>query len=243
MPMSARKSTGATSTSASRAARKAVASARSRGRRSGWLWIAATVVASAALLGAVIVSLNRTAGDHEPEASTVSLDNPPASVAVGAESLPPWPAPSDAAAAVRAAGLPMLTAEGAVEHIHAHLDVLVDGRAVPVPADIGIDRSRGGISPLHTHDYSGVIHIESPVKRQFSLGEFFSEWGVGLSADNVGGLRTTDSKNVRVFVNGTQQTGNPAAIAFGPHDEVALVYGTLQPGETIPAKYDFAPGV
>ena len=37
-------------------------------------------------------------------------------------------------------------------------------------------------------------------------------------------------------------TGDPAAILFGPHDEVALVYGTPQPGQNIPAKYDFPAG-
>lgn len=136
----------------------------------------------------------------------------------------------------------MLSSEGAVEHIHAHPDVLVDGKAVPVPTDFGIDRRGGGISPLHTHDGSGVIHIESPVKRQFSLGAFFSEWQVSLSAGNIGALRATDGKSLRVFVNGILQNGNPATITFGPHDEIAVVYGTPQPGETIPAKYDFSPG-
>jgi hypothetical protein len=33
-------------------------------------------------------------------------------------------------------------AEGNVEHIRAHLDVLVNGKAVAVPADIGIDGRR-----------------------------------------------------------------------------------------------------
>jgi hypothetical protein len=120
--------------------------------------------------------------------------------------------------------------------------VLVDGQALRVPADIGIDRTRGTISPLHTHDATGVIHIESPVKRQFSLGEFFSEWDVSLSADNIGALRVADSKVLRVFVNGAPKSGNPAAITFGPHDEIAVVYGIPRPGETIPSKYDFPSG-
>lgn len=240
--MGARKTPKAKS-DASRAARKAVAGARSGSRRGTVMWIAATVVVSAALLGAVIVSVNKTGGDRDSETGAVTLNSTPATVAVGADSLPPWPAPSDAAAAMRAAGLPMMSAEGSVEHIHAHLDVLVDGQAVPVPPDIGIDRSRGGMSALHTHDGNGVIHVESPAKRKFSLGEFFSEWGVSLSGDNIGGLRAVDGKTVRVFVNGTLQTGNPAAITFGPHDEIAVVYGIPQPGESIPAKYDFPAGV
>jgi hypothetical protein len=114
----------------------------------------------------------------------------------------------------------MLGSEGNVEHIHSHLDVLVDGQAVPVPANIGIDLKHGTISPLHTHDAIGIIHIESPVKRQFSLS----------------------GKVVRVFVNGTPQTGNPAAIMLGAHDEIALVYGTPDPGETIPSAYKFPEG-
>lgn len=51
-----------------------------------------------------------------------------------------------------------------------------------------------------------------------------------------------DGKSLRVFVNGTPQTGNPAAILFKAHDEVAVVYGTPQPSETIPSKYEFAEG-
>ena len=60
-----------------------------------------------------------------------------------------------------------------------------------------------------------MIHVESPVKRQFSLGEVFTEWQVNLSADNIGALRAVDGKAVRVFVNGAQQTGDPAAIMLG----------------------------
>lgn len=80
-------------------------------------------------------------------------------------------------------------------------------------------------------------------RRQFSLGEFFSEWGVSLSADNIGGLRASGGKTVRVFVNGTLRPGNPPAITFGPHDEIAVVFGIPRPGESIPAKYDFPAGV
>jgi hypothetical protein len=223
------------------AARKVVARARSGGRRGGWLWAAVAVLAAVAVI-TVIVLVTRTGDRTQSDADATSVSNSPATVAVGTDNLPPWPAPSDATAAARRAGLPMLSSEGMVEHIHAHLDVLVDGQAVPVPANIGIDTVHPGISPLHTHDDSGVIHIESPVKRQFSLGEFFTEWGVSLSADNVGGLRATDGKTVRVYVNGQPRTGDPAAIMFNQHDEIALIYGAPQPGERVPATYDFPPG-
>jgi hypothetical protein len=222
--------------------RKAVALARP-GRGIGWMWWAGVgVVVMAAIASVVIITLVKSPGQRALKALGPDINNPPATVGVGDYTAPPWPAPADASAAVAAAGLPMLRREGNVEHIHTHLDVLVDGAPVTVPADIGIDMRRRAISPLHTHDASGVIHIESPVQRQFSLGEFFSEWLVSLSADNIGGLRAGDGEVLRVFVNGTQQSGNPGAIMLGAHDEVAVVYGTARADETIPSTYDFSNG-
>jgi hypothetical protein len=237
--MGARK-TARTSKASSRTARSVVAQARAGRRRGNLLWVAAMVVVCAAILVAAIVF--RDPDKPQPDTASAGFDNPPATVAVGADTSPPWPAPKDATAAVRAAGLPMMSAEGQVEHIHSHLDVLVDGKAVPVPANIGVDLRTGRMSALHTHNDSGVIHVEAPARRQFSVGEFFTEWGVSLSDNNIGALRAGDGKTVRVFVNGTLREGNPAAIMFAPHDEVALVYGVPQPGENIPAKYEFAPG-
>src|SRR5947208_8019589 len=127
------------------------------GRRSGWLWVVAAV-AVAAVLVVVILVVTRKPDRPASEGDSVGITNPPATVAVGADALPPWPAPSDATAAARNAGLPMLSSEGMVEHIHVHLDVLADAQAVPVPANIGIDVAHRRISPLHTHDASGVIH-------------------------------------------------------------------------------------
>ncbi|HEX4391358.1 MAG TPA: hypothetical protein VH084_07420 [Mycobacterium sp.] len=220
--------------------RKAVAHARSSAR-TGTRW---RVAASGIVALVVLLTIARSVGGQRTsQTKGPDINDPAATIAVGGYTTPPWPAPADATAAVNAAGLPMLGREGNVEHIHAHLDVLVDGQTVPVPADIGIDVDRRTISPLHTHDASGVLHIESPAKRQFSLGEFFSEWQVSLSEDNLGGLRTGGGNVVRIFVNGAQWTGNPGAIMLGAHDEIAVVYDRPQSGETIPRSYDFGGGL
>jgi hypothetical protein len=87
-----------------------------------------------------------------------------------------------------------------------------------------------------------VIHIESPVQRSFTLGEFFTEWDVSLSADNIGALRTGDGETLRAYVNGELRPGDPAAITFNRHDEIALLYGTPQPNQTVPNRFDFPPG-
>ena len=75
-------------------------------------------------------------------------------------------------------GLPALTAEGEALHTHQHIDIYVDGQPVVVPAYIGINATEGFLSPIHTHDSTGIIHVESPTVRDFTLGEFFDVWGV-----------------------------------------------------------------
>jgi hypothetical protein len=202
----------ASETKSQRLGRKTIARARSGTRTGAIRWVLAAGAAAITLLLILLAIIKSPVSQHGSPDPGPDIKNAPATVAVGNNTSPPWPAPADASAAVNAAGLPMLSHEGNVDHIHAHLDVLVNGQPVTVPAGIGIGSQRGTISPLHTHDTSGVIHIESPIKRQFSLGEFFSEWQVSLNEDNIGALRARDGKTVRVFVNGTRRQGNPAAI-------------------------------
>ena len=59
----------------------------------------------------------------------------------------------------------------------------------------------------------------------------------------VRGLRAGDGKTLRAFIKGNPVTGNPAAVPLNAHDEIVLFYGTAQPGESIPAHYDFATGL
>jgi hypothetical protein len=129
---------------------------------------------------------------------------------------PSWPAPAsaDVPARVRAAGLTMLDQEAMTMHIHPHLEVVVDGRPMTVPADIGIDRSglAPRYSPLHTHDTSGKVHVESPVVRDFTLGQLLTEWGV-------------PRKDAHGYVNGRAVPGDPARIVLRDLDSIKLVYG------------------
>jgi hypothetical protein len=221
------------------AARAAAARAqrRSRNVRLG-LWSAAGV-AVIAFVATVIVVLNRP--DTPQPAHAVPT---PAVSALGRTSNPPWDAPADASAAVAAAGLPMLGEEGSALHIHAHLDIIVDATPVQVPADIGVDEARQKISPLHSHDTTGVIHIESPTNpATFTLGQFFTEWQVSLSADRLGGLAADDTHHLKMYVNGTLHDGDPAGIVLAAHDEIAIVYGTDAPHTTVPNSYQWSNGL
>jgi hypothetical protein len=67
-------------------------------------------------------------------------------------------------------------------HIHQHLDLYVNGRHLTVPALIGINIQQRYLDPLHTHDPSGIIHIESPTTTDYTLGQFFAVWGLRLPA-------------------------------------------------------------
>lgn len=174
-----------------------------------------------------------------------SVPSTPLTTVKGAATAPPWPAPADASARARTAGLPMLGTEGQVLHIHAHLDVIVDGKAVTVPADIGIDEAKQQLSPLHTHDTTGVIHIESPKKADFTLGQVMSEWDVALNARGIGGLRTGDGDELHVYVNGKERTGDPGAVKLAAHEEIAVVYGRFPQGTPqvkVPGSYTFPDG-
>ena len=151
----------------------------------------------------------------------------------------PWPLGSDQVARIAAAGLPALPSESLRVHYHAHLDVLVDGQAVTVPALVGIDVRRQVLSPLHTHDQRGVLHVESPNNPDFTLGQFFTEWGVRFSANCVGGYCAPDHP-VSVYVNGEPRPGDPAAVRLAPHQEIAVVVGKAPPA--VPASFSFAPG-
>ena len=60
-------------------------------------------------------------------------------------------------------------------HIHTKLVIMIDNQLYPIPADIGIIPEKC-IYWLHTHDNSGIMHIESPTKRNFTLGQFLQIW-------------------------------------------------------------------
>ena len=118
-----------------------------------------------------------------------------------------------------------MSADGA--HFHPYLDIEVDGRNVPVAADIGVDAATGTMSELHTHDGSGIIHIESASKdRTYRLGQLFTDWGLRLDRTHLGVFTTDSARSLAVYVDGARFTGDPADIELTPHRQVALQYGT-----------------
>ena len=82
-------------------------------------------------------------------------------------------------ARTNAAHVPLLTEEGLATHIHTQLDVIVNGKSFEVPAGIGIDEATNHIAALHTHDTTGLIHVESAKENDsFTLRQFLTVWGM-----------------------------------------------------------------
>ena len=154
-----------------------------------------------------------------------------------------WSRNPDQTSTALKAGLPMLGSEMLQVHYHAHLDVIVDGQPVTVPQYVGIDENAQTITALHTHDTSGVLHIESGKDTPFTLGQFFTEWGQPLSATQVGPVALGADKELHVIVNGKEVTGDPAAYVLKAHDEVAVWVGAKGQAPQVPSSYAFPAGL
>jgi hypothetical protein len=154
-----------------------------------------------------------------------------------------WPAPADASAAAEKAGLPMLSREMLDVHYHAHLDVVVANSRVTVPANIGIDVKKKTITALHTHDTSGIIHIESAEDIPFTLGQFFTEWGQPLTSSQVGRVAVPSGSELRVYLNGQLLEGDPMKIKLSAHDEIVVWVGPTDQQPRVPSSYNFPKGL
>jgi len=129
-------------------------------------------------------------------------------------------------------------AEGAVEHIHVNLQLYDHGRSVTVPAGVGIPQGSQCLYWIHTHTPDGFIHIESPVKRTFDLGEFFDIWGPDLSWAKAASLSAPRGRRLSIWVDGTAWHGSdPRAIVFRDHETIVIQNG---PPFAKPARPDWS---
>ncbi len=117
-----------------------------------------------------------------------------------------------------------------------HLTAFVDGKPRRIPAGIGIwpvlqaqsgrygqfDVTQGEcLSWVATHFPDGIIHVEAPFKRGFTLGEFFDVWGQPLGPDVAGSAHG----QVTAIVNGSVWTASPRSIPLKAHTQIQLEVG------------------
>jgi hypothetical protein len=206
------------------------------------LWLGGALLALAVVAAAVGGFLVFRGGGSDSSGAVVPQDSRLAGLQTGPA---PWNQGLDTLPGrLDAVGVHALGAEGEVLHIHQHLDIYVNGKHQVVPQGIGIYDDQF-LTELHTHDTTGIMHVESPTAGHFDLGQFFGVWGVRLDANCIGGYCKTaaagKAKPWKVYVNGQPYTGNPAALVLKPHQEIAFVVGT--PPKKIPSSYKFPGGL
>lgn len=98
-------------------------------------------------------------------------------------------------------------------HVHFYLGLWVNGTQVAIPAGLGMfnpqPAQNGFINAascyyhIHTHDASGLVHIEDPstapiTQSLYTLKNLFDEWGITVNGNQFGSF----SGPVRVFTSG-----------------------------------------
>jgi hypothetical protein len=132
-------------------------------------------------------------------------------------------------------GIACDTNEQLAVHIHTHLAVFDHGVLRPVPAGVGVVAPLPQHTPegpfdlatqcyywLHVHAQDGVIHVESPTDRTYTLGDFFDVWQQPLTATRVGPAHG----RITVYVNGRRYRDDPRTVRLAAHDDVQIDVGT-----------------
>lgn len=211
-----------------------------------WMLVAALLLAGCGSSSSGSSSPTRTAAPSTSAASTTDA----ADAEVGPEGvlleLGPALAPaSTTRPGTTVDGIQCAPIEQLSYHIHAHLQVYVNGQPRQLPGAIGLVDPVAQQTPngpfygaqrcyywLHTHADDGIIHIESPTPQTYTLGEFFDEWGQPLTADKVGLAQGV----VTAFVNGKRWTKSPREI---PLKEQAVIQLDLDTPLTRPQAVSF----
>jgi hypothetical protein len=170
--------------------------------------------------------------------STATASSTTSGPQVGFEAIPLEQGPDLASASTTQPstvdGIQCKPSEQLVYHIHSHLAVFDNGRVYAVPGGIGIPGSQDQQSQygpvavggqcyfwLHTHTADGVIHVESPLRAIFTLGDFFDVWRQPLTNDRIASLHG----KVTAFVNGKPWHKSVRTIPLLPHADIQLEIG------------------
>ncbi len=130
--------------------------------------------------------------------------------------------------------------EGTYDHVHPYLQIWIDGKNVTIPAEAGILNQGTCTEPIHTHDSSGVLHLELSqfqAGQNWTLADFFSIWKFSCS-QQASSCPTVNGSTVPVEFS---QTGILGYKADATHSVVLLVDGTpsTQWGSLNLLEYDY----
>jgi hypothetical protein len=115
--------------------------------------------------------------------------------------------------------------EGQRMHIHQHLVIFDHGKPIAIPRNVGQPATRPCIYWLHTHTPDGIIHIEAPKDRSFTLSDFFLVWGQPLSKTAAATANVAAKESMKVWVDGKPYTGNVRTIPLTAHADIVIEVG------------------
>jgi hypothetical protein len=126
-------------------------------------------------------------------------------------------------------------------HIHAHLTIYINGKQVAVPSQVGIPTDGSCFYWLHTHDNSGIIHIETPGQGNYTLGTFLHLWGrVFPDLQPSFPVELDQTSGWQVYVDGKPYNGDFHNIQLTSHELITMAYNS--PGITPDTQYNWPDG-
>jgi hypothetical protein len=205
---------------AERIAREQAAAATKARRRRLQLGVGAIVAAAAIVVAVVLIISSGGGGGGGGSSQSSAETGAQAGVQTGNA---PWPAEySFLAQRLEALNFPEQSDVG--YHVHDKFYIYINGKESPIPANFGIDPQGRFIAPIHTHDTTGIIHLESEKEYPFTIGQVFDIWGVRFTGNQIGGYTAGNGNVLQVYVNGKQVT-DPVNYKLKAHDIVIVGYG------------------
>jgi hypothetical protein len=181
-----------------------------------------TIIASAAVVVLVVVSVMAYIGF-----SRVSGNQPSAVISPIATASP------TSTGAAQTGPIPCDQLEHTQVHFHALLQIFNQGQAVAIPTGLG--RTASCFYWLHMHNgEQGIIHVEAPADRIFTLGDFFQVWAAWagspqpLDSTHVSSITLTGNERLLVYrdrgdgAGPVGVPGDPKAIELRSHEIITL---------------------
>jgi hypothetical protein len=205
---------------AERIAREQAAAATKARRRRLQLGVGAILGAAIIVVAVVLIASSGGGGGGGSSSKSSAETGTQAGVQTGNA---PWPAEySFLAQRLEALNFPEQSDVG--YHVHDKFFVYINGKESPIPANFGIDPQGRFIAPIHTHDATGIIHLESEKEYPFTIGQVFDIWGVRFTGNQIGGYTAGNGNVLQVYVNG-KQVSDPVNYKLKAHDIVIVGYG------------------
>ncbi|MBI3037371.1 hypothetical protein HYY73_06520 [Candidatus Woesearchaeota archaeon] len=113
--------------------------------------------------------------------------------------------------------------KGAI-HWHPHVTILIKGKPVTIPANLGLEGSVH--KPVHTHETDNILHweVQSPTVKNMQLGYFFNDvWKKKLSSECLLDYCNGPDGTLKMFVNDVE---NAEFDHYMPRDgdEIKIVF-------------------